>query len=118
MEGKDVVIDDAKKLYELAQKKAQERMKAAEQSSIPSIPNTKYKRKKDDFKVNFVNSDNPEAQILKELMDKKERKKKEEEEKEPKPTTPYYIPSGSEEAKRWNQELSYSYDLVSIMYMT
>lgn len=94
MQGKDVVVDDAKALYEKAMEKATAELKS----------------KKLDFKNK--KEDSWKEKIQKQTVSNMDDKTKEHEEKEIDTRTPYYIESGSFEEKRWNQKLEYEYDSV------
>ena len=94
MQGKDVVVDDAKALYEKAMEKATAELKS----------------KKLDFKNK--KEDSSKEKIQDQTVSNMDDKTKEHEEKEIDPRTPYYIESGSFEEKRWNQKLQYEYDSV------
>lgn len=106
MDGKDVTIDDAKTLYELAKIRAENQMEqiAKEEKEKSQVKPTKFKFK---FADSIADSDAlfGEAGIL-EMIEVDEKQYK----------TPNYIQAGSEEEKRWNQDVKYEKNMVSIIY--
>ena len=103
MRGYDVKIDDAKTLYEQAKQKAVVKDKKVKEEA-------KYMKGRKDEKHRKRYEYNFEEGVLKPVLKKKNDEDEIEEGNSP--STPYYIPAGSVEEKRWRQKINYHVNKV------
>lgn len=83
LDGKDVVIDDARALYESARKRSQ-------------------RQENEQTKQKIIKKAQQQGNGFDESKNRQ-------------PSTPYYVPRGTIEEKRWNQQLEYEKDLANDM---
>ena len=106
MDGKKVDIEDAKALYERAQKMLMDQIKDVDNSDYSyELPLINALRERYDFEFDSEKGVVTEVPKVENEEESDERRRQ---------STPYFIERNSEEEERWNQEVMYEADPVSI----